>query len=552
MSRNDFISQPPPLAIDDHSSETKSLLLVFFLAAGLILLVLSPAQIKYHKVQESISLFGAGFLAILSAAVLRFSAQFRASGARPLITRCTLAVVALPWCVWAALITYTHRVKGWDEGAYVLSGMALRGYHVPYASHRAPVTGFLCAAFIGWERFLNPLLLGVLLIAVYLWLRRLHGPLPATLSLLLLMCQNLLLESTVDITSELPAALLLLVGFFSLARKRFWWSALWFALVVFTRWNLAPVWAVVFLAVLIRFGIRHALKFLWVGLVIFSAWYTITVAMGEYINWPRTPNPLVMVYEGNFVPALAWTANPDETPDFLLRVDFYVKHFFFLTPFVLFALIASPAQNLRKHLRTELWVILVVLPLALLTYLFTMLNIGGLFPRFVTPLIPSSVVCLLCWLFKLSDDRSLPELDRIQAVTVAVFLTCAVGMWPLSAIGHVRKKENIPAVFSAELRKELNALDRKVSLYGIPREPLSRNNGNPAMAEARHLILFPSARRDIHDGIVEEPESIESVRRLVGACHSGDLLLIPKKFASEFQTAVVLPSDGQWALIRNP
>jgi len=53
--------------------------------------------------------------------------------------------------------------------------MALRGYDVPYASHRSPVTGFLCAAFIGWDRFLNPVLLGVLLIAVYLWVRRLLG-----------------------------------------------------------------------------------------------------------------------------------------------------------------------------------------------------------------------------------------------------------------------------------------------------------------------------------------------------------------------------------------
>ena len=539
-------------ASDDQSSESKSLLLVIFLAAGLILILLSAAQIRNHEKTEAISLFGAGVLAILLAGVLRISPRFLALGARAWLERWAVALVALPWCLWIVLTAYMFRVEDWDEGSYVLSGMALRGYHVPYASPRAPITGLLCAAFVGWERFLDPLLLGVLLIAVYFWLRRLLGPLPAALSLLVLMCQNLLLESSVEIMSELPAALLLLLGFFSLARERFWLSALWFALLVFTRWNLAPVWAVVFAAVLVRFGTRQALKFLCVGLVIFCAWYGMTVAMQANVDWPGVRNPLEMVYKGNFAPALAWAPNPDETPDFLLRVNFYVKHFFFLTPIVLLALIASPVQNLRKHLRTELWVIRVILPLALLIYLVTMLNVGGLFPRFVTPLIPAGVVCLFCWLFKLSDDSSQPEPYRIEAVIVAVFLTCAVGMWPMSAIGDLRRRQQTPAVFSSELKKKLNALDRTISLYGIPLEPLSRKHANPAMAEARHVILFPTAGRDAHDGIVEEPDSMDSVRRLVEACHSGDLMLIPRKFASDFQVTAVLASDRQWALVANP
>jgi hypothetical protein len=547
-----FPAKPTPPAIDDHSPEAKSLLLIFFLAAGLILILLSVVQIRNHEATQAISLFGAGVLAILSAGVLRTIPEFGSTGARPWLERWAVTLVALPWCLWIALIVYMFRVEDWDEGSYVLSGMALRGYHVPYASPRAPVTGFLCAAFIGWERFLNPLLLGGLLIAVYFWLRRLLGPLPAALSLLVLMCQNLLLESSVEIMSELPAALLLLLGFFYLARERFWLSALWFGLLVFTRWNLAPAWVVVFVAVLVRFGTRQALKFLSVGLVIFCAWYGITVAMRANIDWPGVRNPLEMVYKGNFVPALAWAPSPDETPDFLLRVNFYVKHFFFLTPLVLFALIVSPVQNLRRHLRTELWVILVVLPLALLTYLVTMLNVGGLFPRFVTPLIPAGMVCLFCWIFKLSDDAAPAEPYRIQAVIVAVFLTCAVGIWPLSAIRDVRRRQQTPAVFSVELKNKLIALNRTVSLYGIPIEPLSRKHANPAMAEARHLILFPTARRDPHDGIVEEPESIDSVRRLVEACHTGDLMLIPTKFASEFQVTAVLASDRQWALIANP
>ena len=445
--------QPTPLLVDGHSSQSKSLFLSFFLAAGLILILLSAAQIiNDHELSKGIALFGAGVLALLSGAVLLFSAQFRAVGARLWITRCTLAVVTLSWCVWTALIAYTHHIEGWDEGAYLLSGMALRGVDVPYASHRAPVTGFLCAAFVGWDRFLNPVLLGVLLFAVYLWVRRLLGPLSAALALLVLLCQNLLLESTVDILSELPAALLLLVGFLSLARERFWLAAALFALVVFTRWNLAPVWVVVFVAVFIRFGVRQALKFLGVGLAIFCAWYGVTVAMG-------TPNPLLTVYEGNFLPGagaakgLAAAASPNRS---LVRFGIYAQHFFFLTPPIFFGLIANPIYNLRKPLCTELWIILVVLPLALLAYILTMVNIGYVLPRFMTPLIPSAVVSLLVGLSKCCDDFSFSGLSRLRIVTIVLFLACAVGLWPLYSVVVALVNNNAPAVFSADLRRKLN------------------------------------------------------------------------------------------------
>jgi hypothetical protein len=318
-------------------------------------------------------------------------------------------------------------------------------------------------------------LLGVLLIAVYFWVRGLLGPLWAALALLVLLCQNLLLESTVDITSELPAALILLAGFWSLARERFWWSAVCFALVVFTRWNLAPVWVVVFVAVLIRFGKGNALKFLGAALAIFGAWYAVTLAMG-------TPNPLLNVYEGNFLPALAHTDNPAQKPTFLLRLDFYATHFFFLTPPVLITLVANPFRNLRKRLRTPLWTILIVLPVALLIYLVTMLFIGGLFPRFATPLIPSAVVSLLVGLSEFCKDLSLPQLSRIRLVTVSLFLACAVGLWPLYAIPVARANHNTPAVFSGNLARSLKALDRMAPLHGVPREPLSKADGHPAMA----------------------------------------------------------------------
>jgi hypothetical protein len=537
-------SKPISPVVDDQFSEHRSPLAYLFLAAGGVLVVCAAVQfIHYHEISKGIALSASGLLAFLSGAILFFPARISAIGVSPWLTRCTLAVAML-WTAWAALIARAHHIDSWDEGAYFLSGLALRGYDVPFASHRPPVTGLICAAFVGWDRFLNPALLGVLLLAVYLWVRRLLGPLSAMLALLVLLCQNLLLESTVDIMSEIPAAVLLLGGFFSLARERFWWAALWFALVVFTRWNLAPVSGVVFLAVFIRFGLRQSLKFLGVGLTVFVAWYAFTIAMG-------TPKPIWAVIQGNLLAGPAW--RPDQKNHFRLLVNYYGTHFFFLTPPVLLALIANPILNFRKRLRTELWIPLVVMPLALLAYLLTMLRFGGPFSRFMTPVIPLGVVSLLIGLSTFCDDWNLPTRSRIRIATVALFITGAVGLWPLSALVHARINLHAAGIFSPELRKELIALDRTVPLYGVARAPLCSFNGHPAMVEARHRILFPSAvRHDFTHTYIEQPDSIECVLELAAACHPGDLLIIPKKYATEFQSGATLFSDEHWVLIRNP
>jgi hypothetical protein len=525
----------------DSRSRSGSILLYFFLATAPVLFFFGSVQlVKYHEISKGIALLGSGLLALLSVATLFFPAQFSAAA---IVKWCT-AAVALLWSGWSTLIAYAHHIDGWDEGAYLLSGMALRGYDVPYASHRPPVTGVVCALFIGWDRYLNPVLLGVLLIMMYLWVRRLLGPPAAMVALFALFCQNLLLESTVDIMSELPATVLLFAGFFALARERFWWSALWFGLVLFARWNLAPVWWVVLLAVFVRFGLRQSLKFLTVALTIFVAWYMLTIAMGA-------PKPVLRVIEGNLLAGPAW--RPDQTNHFLLLVRFYGTNFFFLTPPVLLALLLNPLLNLRKQLRTELWIPLVVMPLALLAYLGAMLLFGGPFARFMVPVIPLGIVSLLVGLSSFSDDRLLSTHSRMSLAATALFVTCAVGLWPLSALVHARINLNDRGVFSADLRKELHSLNRTTPLYGVPREPLCSVNGNPAMVEARHRILFPSARRDdFTHNYIEEPDSVECVRRLVAACHSGDLMLIPAKYTSDVQYAALLFSDNQWALMRKP
>ncbi len=520
--------------------------LTSFLIAGLLLTMLSTWQIfTFHEISKGIAFFAAGALSLLSAAIVMYPMQFVALTDSHSFKHWVLVAVAMTWLVWIVLIAYTHHVEGWDEGDYVLSGMALRGYHVPYSSHRAPVIGFLCAAFMGWERFLNPALLGILLLIVYLWVRQLLGSQVACLSLVVLFCQNLLLESTVDIMSELPAALLLLISFILLSRENFWGAGLCFALVVFTRWNLAPIWAVVLLAVTIRFGMFQALKLMAMGATVFSAWYWVTLAMG-------TTNPLLAVYKGLFLSSVTWSATPGQKPDFLLRANFYLRHCFFLTPPIFLALVASPALNLRRHLHSKSWVLLIILPLSLSAYLVAMLNMGGLIPRFMAPLIPSAVVSSLYWFWKSAEDHATRQIDRLRMILPALFLVCAFGLWPLGALVQARVNHDAAAVFGPRFQEQLRALDPATTLYGIPHEPLSGKNGHSAMVEARHTILFPSAHLDFNGGIIGEPDSAESIRRLTAACHSGYLLLIQKRYASDFQQRAVVFSDEQWAVIRNP
>lgn len=521
-------------------------LVILFVVAGFGLFGLAAVQfVTFHEIGKGLALVLGGGLAFLTAAVLRFPSGFSSLAVRPSIVRVFPIAVALLWLIWIGSIAVVHRVQQWDEAAYILSGMAIWGDAVPYASHRAPVTGVLCAIFAGGDRLLNPVLLGVLLLVLFRWLRRRLGPVPAAGALLVLLCQNLFLESTVDLMSELPAALLTLAGFLALAKGRLSWSALWFALLVFTRWNLAPVWAVVFFAVLWRFGVRSAAKFIAAGFALFALWYLATVAMG-------IPDPVRSVYEGNFLAALAWAPTADQKPDFLIRLKFYASHFFFLTPAVLLGLIASPLQNLRKHSGDEMWVVLVVAPLASLAYLATMLSIGGLFPRFVTPLIPTAIVCWFVWLSRLRPDHPPPDRPWLAFASINVFLAMAVGLWPLSAAVIARANHQTPpAIFAATFRNTLVALDRTVSLKGIALAPLSHAGGQPAMVETRHAISFPSARADYTASVIEDPDSIESVRRLIAACRPGDHLLVPAKYRAEGGLPlVVVAFDEHWALVR--
>ncbi len=58
---------------------------------------------------------------------------------------------------------------------------------------------------------------------------------------LLLIGQNVFLDSVLDVMAELPVALLLLAAFFLLAAERFFWAGALFALAALARWNIVVI-----------------------------------------------------------------------------------------------------------------------------------------------------------------------------------------------------------------------------------------------------------------------------------------------------------------------
>jgi hypothetical protein len=493
---------------------------------------------------RELALLGAAVLASLWAAmVFHRDRILSVAASHPTMTkRVTVAMVASAWLVWMGVIAFAQQVDGWDESAYFLSGLALRGYQVPYALHRAPITGMLCALFAEWPRWINPTLLLILVTSLYWWARELLSPTTAFLALFIVSCQDVLLQCLVDISSELPAAVLLVLGFRALSRQRWQWAALSLTLAVFTRWNLAPVWLVIAVAMLVRFGRRPFLAFLAMGCGAFAIWYTGTLA------WTGS-EPLRAVYEGNVLPALAWAETQQQRPDLMARSLFYGSHFFFLTPSVLAAVLVSPCERAGKDLTARDWVTLVAVPLALTTYLASMLFVGGLESRFMAPIVPSAVVCSLAWLQALCGDRTLLARDRVAVFATAAFASCAFGLWPLSVLPYARANMTSPAVFSETLATQLQQVDRHITFCGAAATPLTEAGGLRAMAEARHSFEFPRARRDGNGNILETPESLESVLAAVAACPAGSLMVVPRRFATAFGGSLVL-EDGRWAILR--
>jgi hypothetical protein len=344
-----------------------------------------------------------------------------------------------------------------------------------------------------------------------------------------------LLETTIDISSELPAALLLLLGFYSLAMKRLWWSALLFTCAVYSRWNFLPIWVAVVMGVFVRYGLQQTTKFIAVGVVLFGAWYLLSLGMGF-------GNPLLAVYQGNYLPATDWAPIGEPLAPTEHRIVFYVEHFWFLTPPVLMALLASPVYFRKQYMADHDWAVLVALPLALASYMASMLFVGRLEPRHMAALVPTGIVFLFIWLKKIC-----PQDKQFPAFTLSLWMICVVGLWPLSVLPELRGKLNAKPVFSESFRAELIKLPPNTHLNAPALAPLSDINGFQAMAEVKHTIVFPIASRDRSGNILED-DTVEATHRLIAATKPGELLIVPRKHSNGLD---VLLSDNDWALVRN-
>ena len=87
-----------------------------------------------------------------------------------------------------------------------------------------PVTHFLCAFVADFPALINPLLIAALVWMLVRWCSRRWEAAAAGFALLLLLGQDVFLASIIDVMSELPAAILLLLAFYRLSREGFFSS----------------------------------------------------------------------------------------------------------------------------------------------------------------------------------------------------------------------------------------------------------------------------------------------------------------------------------------
>jgi hypothetical protein len=510
------------------------------LAAALLALAMVQA-IHKHSLSTATAYLYAAALAAFNAALP--SILGRPTGL-PSLLRWLPRLALAASSVWILLIAVSHRVDGWDEGAYVLSGLALRGHPVPYASHRPPITSWLAAAFGDLHFLVNPILLTLLLLSVYRWARAIGGEAVAAASVIVVLSQNLLLEASVDLLTELPAALLLTAGFHLLALQRHIPASLLLSLSVFARWNLAPILPVVFLFALAKRQKRVLISLCLCTLTILTIWHITTARVSGV-------NPFVAVYQ-NFLTVRNYVSDPSEVVNVFTRAEFYLSNFFFLTPAVALGVVVSLCCASCRPLTARHRVELLVIPISLVAYALTMLNLGAHYARFMTPVIPCAVLSTLSGIKAFLEDCGLPGAIKIKIFATLVFVTAAWGAWPFYSLVLVRAAIGRPPIFEEKTRQVLRQIPRETRVCALAVHPLSRANGHPAMVEVRHEILFPTAGRDFTGAPIEQSFTEESIKELAEACGAGSFLLSPAQEAAKFSTAQQLYSDGTWTLLRNP
>lgn len=449
---------------------------------------------------------------------------------------------------WAAILVatvFTYSNSGWDECAYQLSGLALRGYGTEYESWRAPVTHFVAAAFIDAPALASPVLAVALLAFLSYWAARRWSWSWAAVLLLLLAAQNVFVETYFGLLSETPAALLLLGGFYLIARQHLLAAGAVFALVGLARWNLAVIPVAVTIALLWPAGWRGALRFALGGAIISAIFFGLSFVLVD--------DPIHQIIRGNLAPAYAWAGEGETKPTVWSRIQFYSSHAFFLTPPVLLA-IASRLLNLRRARSEETledWVFRAGMPIGIVVYAGVMLFLGAHFPRFMAPLVPCALLLLIDWLNSPAQAWAKPSGGPRAWVTLACVFSFAWGLWPGSVLLTAKEKKSHAPIFSPTLRASVaQGVPRDVPLYGTALLPLCADLGKPAMVELRHTIYFTDAEWTPNGGVIPAPDPSTALKILLLGTPPDAYLLVPASLRPELPAVEVLAGDDHWLVVR--
>lgn len=509
------------MAFAVHFALARKETLVFSLAAAALILAAGAAALHWPRLLDTLN--------------------------RPLGKQFTVGgtIVGGAWLFLLAASALTYTSSGWDECAYLLSGLALRGEPTPYAAGRAPVTHFIAAAFAEAPRFAAPVLGLVLVLLLGAWSVRRWGWAAGALPLALLATQNVFLESFVGLVSELPAAVLLFAAFFLLAREHFVAAGITFALTGLARWNLAVIPIAVTVCIALRFGWPRALRFAVGGAVVVAIFFGLSFAFVEH--------PMRAIIDGNMQPAIAWAPEGELPPTLLSRARFYFSHAFFLTPPAMFAIVALLA-NWRRHPRADPadWCVRVALPAGLATYALTMLNIGGHFPRFFAPVLPCAIVVLVEYLFGSVARWHMSSHVRRGWIIALACLTAAWGLWPATAISFAKTKAKHRAVFTDSFVQAVRQhVPHNAPLCSPALDPLREANGLPAMVELRRTLVFLDATRGPNGDLRPVANPADAVRALLRTAPHESFLIIPAEFQPLVPPGAIVAADAHWLLCRS-
>jgi len=482
--------------------------------------------------------------------------QFARRGALPgWCDKVAGALVCLFALSLAALSVGVFKCVGWDEADYLCSGLALRGFSTPFASYRPPFTHLLCAMAGNAPYLINPLLLLVLLAALAWWAKRRRGAFAAASILAVLLCQNLFCQMLLDINSEMPAAVLLVLAFLSLAGGRFTLAGFLFCLATFARWNMGVIPATVALMVLLHAGFRPLLRLAIGGTVPAALWLAVSYAHGIH--------PFESIYIGNFLPAANWAPVGMPKPDFFARCRFYPAHFFFLTPLGIPAMAACLLVP-RSPGGTDGWAIHKVLPVSVLVYCLSTLCVGGLFSRFMAPMVPLFALALVEAAWSLKFSLSTSHAAGFHLALGSVILASVLGTFPDVALASAQqgqvspgiameikarwqKRVPLPAGFAA---RAASVLGRKEIVYAPALEPLSHCGGAPLMYQLRRTVRFPDAVASGNGDLIPAQDEKSEVAAALRNTPPHSAFLTPDAVRIDPGVASPLVSDGGFALYR--